>query len=75
MDQNRMCELQKRMFQLLFFPRIECGRISHTKERALSYAIGQLRVNSLTPSMSVPRQASKEGSGGERKASSQKQEA
>jgi hypothetical protein len=33
------------------------------KERALSYAIGQLRVNSLTPSMSVPRQASKEGSG------------
>ena len=51
------------------------GRISHTKERALSYAIGQLRVNSLTPSMSVPRQASKEGSGGERKASSQKQEA
>jgi hypothetical protein len=64
-----MCELQKRMFQLIFFPRREA------KERALSYAIGQLRVNSLTPSMSVPRQASKEGSGGERKASSQKQEA
>lgn len=46
-----MCEFQKRIFLLLF-----------NNERALFYAIGQLRVHSLTSSMSVPSQASKEGS-------------
>lgn len=36
------------------------GYLILKKELYLSYAIGQLRVHSLTPSMSVPRRAIKE---------------